>query len=192
MAVELWPGRPGGIHLIPVSEPQGLTPSCPPWDPPVPGETSAAGGGRAAALAGSAAPWPPSNLGSRGDEPRPVCIQSPRSPLLSRQTAVNGFSQLLNRQLPPALAASRSSRGRRPAHPGRPRAPSACVAAGSGSLSAQVSGCLWRAPGARPARVGLTPPQPARKRGRRPGSGLSLPAGLTHGLAGGGHRVHWV
>lgn len=85
----------------------------------------------------------------------PVCIQSPAVPSALSPNAVNGFSQLLNRQLPPVLAASRSSRGARPRQPaGRPalRAPASLLAAGACRL--RFPSCLWgRPPGTEPARL---------------------------------------
>lgn len=138
----------------------------------------------------------------------PVCIQSSAIPSALSPNAVNGFSQLLNRQLPPALAASRSSRGARPRPPaGRAASTqSACVAAGSGSLSAQVSKLFVGTPGTEPARLSASLAA-FHPRGQPPNgaTGLvwvwSLPTGLpragpvweghqpalqTHGLALGG------
>lgn len=132
-----------------------------PGHPPLPHLRPASGRGRGFAV----------TRGSRRDG-GPVCIQSLAIPSALSPNAVNGFSQLLNRQLPPALAASRSSRGARPRPAGTQ---SACVAAGSRSPWAQVSKLFVGTPGAQPARLclpgGLPPPRPASELGHWPGPG---------------------
>lgn len=165
------------------------------------------GGGRAVALAGSSAPAAP--LGSELSQIRrdsQACLRpEPAIPSALAPNAVNGFSELPNRQLPPVLAASRSSGA--PAPPGRAlRALASLLAA---EQAARVSELFvgrparsllvsqpHRPPRA-PASLAASTPQPASEWGHCQAGVWSLPllggapaALLTHGLGGGG-RARW-
>lgn len=174
------------------------------WSPPGPGWGQGRSPGR---ILG---PWASWLLGSHRDSG--ACLHpEPTIPSALSPNAVNGFSQLLNRQLPPALAASCFSRGACPRQPRALRALAPLLAARAGWL--RFLSCLWgRPPVAEPASVsasqaaprlwlpgGLPPLQPASEwgpwPGRRSGPCLSWegrwPTELTHSLTG-GSRAEWT